>query len=575
MALHADGRRLAIANTDSRSVTIIDAKARKKLAEISVPGGPEGVAWVGAGDRVIVTLYREDRLALIDAAAGKVLVTKPTRDEPYGVVTTADGKAAFVSHDYPGVIAHIDPETLELQRIIPATPYCRGLSLTPDERDLIGVGWYDTALVRVRRDTGEVVDRWVGNAPDNLARQVALHPTAPVALVPYLKSKIDRPTAEGSIFPYIGVIDLKPASANGPQTKRRSAVPMDSFVGTLVTAGPWEAKFTPDGRSAWFVFAHTNDLFAARFADDGFAYLEPASRRIQVGANPRALVFSQDGREAYVLDTLDRSLRVLATADYSTLARLPVTDEALGGELALGKKLFNLAGNPMSGRRWVSCASCHPDGDHDGRVWMNPEGLRRTVGFFGIAKTHPIHWSADRDEVQDFEHTIRGPLMEGRGLVSGRIPEPLGEKLAGRSKDLDALAAYVNSFKHTLSPHAAGPGKLSEAAERGRTLFHSEKTRCATCHSGPHYTDGKVWDVGTGGDDPTELMGPKYDTPTLLRVYRHRAWLHHGKATSLKQVLVEFNRGDRHGVTSHLKPADVDDLVEFLKALPYDLKGLD
>ena len=29
-------------------------------------------------------------------------------------------------------------------------------------------------------------------------------------------------------------------------------------------------------------------------------------------------------------------------------------------------------------------------------------------------------------------------------------------------------------------------------------------------------------------------------------------------------------RGDKHGVTSHLKPAELGDLVEFLKSLPYE-----
>jgi hypothetical protein len=33
-------------------------------------------------------------------------------------------------------------------------------------------------------------------------------------------------------------------------------------------------------------------------------------------------------------------------------------------------------------------------------------------------------------------------------------------------------------------------------------------------------------------------------------------------------VLTTCNKEDRHGKTSHLKDAEVDDLVEFLKALP-------
>jgi hypothetical protein len=35
-------------------------------------------------------------------------------------------------------------------------------------------------------------------------------------------------------------------------------------------------------------------------------------------------------------------------------------------------------------------------------------------------------------------------------------------------------------------------------------------------------------------------------------------------------VLTTFNKGDKHGKTSHLKPGQVDDLVEFLRSLPYE-----
>jgi cytochrome c peroxidase len=173
--------------------------------------------------------------------------------------------------------------------------------------------------------------------------------------------------------------------------------------------------------------------------------------------------------------------------------------------------------------------------------------------------------------------------MQGRGLLQGPLtrkdgfkPTELDEHLAGRSKDLDAMAIYTNSFDFRLSPHIPAPGKLSEAAERGKALFFDVKVGCATCHSGPYYTDSSLTkpfnlhDVGTGNDDPTEKMGPKYDTPTLLGVYRSAPYLHHGKARTLRDVLTTCNKEDRHGKTSHLKDAEIDDLVEFLKALPYE-----
>lgn len=77
-------------------------------------------------------------------------------------------------------------------------------------------------------------------------------------------------------------------------------------------------------------------------------------------------------------------------------------------------------------------------------------------------------------------------------------------------------------------------------------------------------------DVGTGKDDPSELMEPKYDTPTLLGLYRSAPYLHHGKAATLKDVLTQCNPQDEHGVTSHLTASQLDDLVEFLLALPFE-----
>src|SRR5262249_53981096 len=161
---------------------------------------------------------------------------------------------------------------------------------------------------------------------------------------------------------------------------------------------------------------------------------------------------------------------------------------------------------------------------------------------------------------QDFEFTIRGPLMAGRGLYNGPIktkkvdePTELSEPLSGKSKDLDTLAIYCNSFDFTLSPHILGQGKLTEAAQRGRKIFFTAETKCASCHGGPYYTDSSLkqpfnlHDVGTGRDDPKEKMGPKYDTPTLLGVYRLTSYLHNGKAKTLLDVLTTFNKNDQHG----------------------------
>ncbi len=116
---------------------------------------------------------------------------------------------------------------------------------------------------------------------------------------------------------------------------------------------------------------------------------------------------------------------------------------------------------------------------------------------------------------------------------------------------------------------------MTPEAARGKDIFFRKDVNCASCHSGPYYTDSsleqpfKLHDVGTGLDDPSEKMGPLYDTPTLLGIYRTAPYLHHGKAKTLHDVLTTFNKGDKHGKTSQLSEAELNDLVVFLKALPY------
>jgi cytochrome c peroxidase len=252
-------------------------------------------------------------------------------------------------------------------------------------------------------------------------------------------------------------------------------------------------------------------------------------------------------------------------------------------EWVRGKILFNTANQPMSSRRWVACSSCHPDGLHDGRVWQQAEGLRKAPAFVGMAHTHPLHWSADRDEVQDFEYTVRSKLMQGVGFIKGKMTPKIGfhkaeleEKTSGRSKDLDAIAIYCNSLDFPLSPHIDAPGKLKPGALRGKDVFFRKDVGCANCHSGPYYSDSSLkqpfnlHDIGTGGGDKTERMGTKYDTPTLLGIYRASPYLHDGSAKTLLDVVTTQNKEDKHGKTSQLKADEIGDLVEFLKSLPYE-----
>lgn len=573
-----DGKRLLAANNDNNSVTVVDTTANKALREIHVGKKPEGITWIANGPLAAVTCYQSDQVMIFDTETGNIVKALKVADEPYGIVADKAGKRAWVTHDYPGLVSEIDLSKQQVTRTIKVEPYLRGICLDGEEKRIYVTGFYTAKLHAIDLTSGKIVDSWKGQSRDNLCRHVFIHPRRPKAYLSHVRSRTKIISGRGSIFPYVTIYDLRPGKKD-----RHSAFAMDTYNGVYVTTNAWETDMTPDGKLIYTIYAGTNDVNISQVIDDDYREMEPLGRPRQLGSNPRAIRVSADGKKVYIYNTLDFSVSVHKAETLQKLADIKVCEPPKSPEWVRGKVLFNMAMSPMTRPRWVACSSCHPDGNHDGRVWHNPEGMRRTTALFGLAHTHPLHWSGDRDEVQDFEYTIRSPLMTGRGLFRGRIQRKEGyekielkQKLSGVSKDLDALAIYCNSFEFTLSPHIPAPGKLSPAAERGKKLFFSKETGCTKCHSGPYYTDSRLktpfnlHDVGTGNDDPSEKMGPKYDTPTLLGVYRQVLYLHHGKARTLHEVLTKFNLSDKHGKTSHLTKIQIDDLVAFLKSLPYE-----
>lgn len=572
MDISADGKWLACSNRDSGTVTVVDLSTNRKVHEVKVGKHPEGVSFLGSSHSLAVTIYAEDQVVFLDADNGQVTGRMEVYDEPYGVVSNRAGTKIFVTLDYPGQVLEIDVASRKVLRELPAGKFVRGIAITADDSRIFVTEYYTGTIVALDVSTGAVADEWPGMSNDNLARQIVLHPSRPKGYIAHIRSRVTAVHGEGSIFPYVSIIDTKRLAPEESREGRRRRVPMDAFVGALVTANPWDCAISPDGKQFYVVFAGTDDMFVCHVIDDD--YKEMRNRQfMKVGTNPRAVRVSPDNRHFYVYNALDFNVVAYNADTLREVAKIEVTKYPHDDLKLRGKILFYSALQPMASRRWISCSSCHPDGEPDGRTWHNPEGLRNTQSLAGMAWTHPIHWSADRDEVQDFEHTIRGKLMQGRGLLYGTLNAELGKANSGLSKDLDALAVYSNSHQLTISPHAKKG--LSDAAKRGKEIFFAKETRCAECHHGAYYCDSQPSDkivrhnVGTG-DDPAEKLPPEYDTPSLLGLYRTAPYLHHGKAATLEEMLTTYNRGDKHGKTSQLKPEQLADLVEFLKSLPYE-----
>jgi len=199
------------------------------------------------------------------------------------------------------------------------------------------------------------------------------------------------------------------------------------------------------------------------------------------------------------------------------------------------------------------------------------------------------------------------------------------------AKDQDAVTTVVVNVAKSIAAYVSllrcGPSRfdawlagdteaLTRSEQRGAALFVGAG-KCASCHSGPNFTDGQFHNVGlrpavvavaftdTGDDgaktgvalnleDPLNSKGPFSDgdrgalpaavtaahegafrTPTLRCISQQPSFMHTAQLGSLAQVMEFFNRGgDPLGFpgTNEIAPlglSDLDkaDLVAFMKAL--------
>jgi cytochrome c553 len=281
--------------------------------------------------------------------------------------------------------------------------------------------------------------------------------------------------------------------------------------------------------------------------------------RVQTGFAPQAVAVSPEGDELYIANFMSRSLSVhdigplrrYGLSGVPRLAALPaVAREPLSAAVFKGKQLFYDARDTRLAReRYMSCASCHADGGHDGRTWDFTgfgEGLRNTPtlqGKAGMAHGR-LHWSGNFDEVQDFENQIRG-FAGGTGLIANGTPHPpMGEPNAGRSTDLDALAAYVGSLSSLTVKPGVSPAPLSPAAQAGRQLFAAQ---CAQCHGGSSagaHSGTQLFDVGTLSAGSGQRLGGRLggiDVPPLQGLTQTAPYLHDGSAPTLEAAIRRHN----------------------------------
>ncbi len=596
-------------NPDNATIAVLDAVTRAKLAEPAVGEGPRTLALAPDG-RVWVTCVDAAQINILSPTtlASVATVALPRGSRPFGVAFSPDGSAAWVACEGTGVLLKMNPSTGATVASVALGQHVRHVSVSADSARVFvsrfvspPVPGEDTATpqttVGATKFGGEVIV--VNAAAATVNRTIVLEHS----------ERVDGTTSARGIPNYLGAAAISPdglsawvpskqdnikrgtlrngIGLNHDQTIRAITSRLDLVALAETVADRFD--FDNAGMPSAAVFDPTGSyLYVALEASREVAVCDARRgqiiQRFFVGRAPQGLALSADGNTLFVQNFMSRSVSVHDVSGIQNGGEQPVgtaatlstvATERLTAQVLLGKQHFYDAFDPrLALQSYISCASCHNDGGHDGRTWDITgfgEGLRNTIslrGHGGMAHG-PLHWSANFDEVQDFEGQIRG-LSGGTGLLSdadfAATSAPLGTPKAGRSADLDALAAYVASLQTTpASPARNADGSLTADALLGEQIFRAQN--CASCHTGTKFTDSgaAMHNVGTlRASSGQRLGGPltALDSPSLRGAWATAPYLHDGRAATIADAIaahsgVTLNATDLARLAAYV--AQIDD----------------
>lgn len=361
------------------------------------------------------------------------------------------------------------------------------------------------------------------------------------------------------------------------------------IVGTVLlddrnrgAANPSACGFTADGRKLLITHAGTHEVSIIDFPDlvekmmalpaplsvppsalysvgspEEIAYATalkffPAKRqRLKLpegDLGPRGL--SIIGDKAYVTNYFSDTVSIVDLShDPATASSVRLAPEKPWTEERKGELYFHDARICYQG--WQSCTSCHPDARVDGLNWdLLNDGRgnhKNTKSMLYAHRTSPAMSLGVRETA---EMAVRSGI---KNILNTDQPESVAK----------AIDAYLKSLKPAPSPHLTD-GKLGPLAQKGVEVF--QRAKCADCHPPDDlFTDRKPHQVGTHNrfDKPED----RFDTPTLIEVWRTPPYLHDGSAETIREVLTKRNPHDQHGRTQNLSADDIDALCAYVLSL--------
>lgn len=576
LAASKNGKSLYVACTDARQVLWLALPGGEVVRRVSVPGQPSDIVVSPDGKRLfVVCAAPKSTVAVLEAATGRMLTSTPAGHTASAAVLSPDGTRLYVLNRFDNDVSVVDvAKGSEITRI-EADREPIAAAITPDG----GQVWVANSLPNMRTNVSIIeevspvltvidtatLDTTAVYLPSgsNGLRGICISPDGRHAFVTHLLSNFQelpfRLETGWINTNVVSIIDVR-------QQKVLTTIGLDKLDSGA--GNPWDVAYSADGKSICVSLAGTHELSvidsATLLSDHAHRTMSPMMgawpiytslgeslwRRLKLPGNgPRGVAAT--GSKVYIAQYFSDSVAVvdLQASDDGAVGNIPLGPTPKLTQQRFGELLFHDA--TICYQRWQSCASCHPDGRADALTWdlMN-DGFGNTKNTKSMLLSHRTPPAMAEGVRPSAEVAVRSGIVN---ILFAQRPED----------EAIAIDAYLKALEPVPSPYLVD-GRLSAAAERGRELFHSRRIGCQRCHPAPLYTDLKTHNVGTR--TPNEY-GERFDTPTLVEVWRTAPYMHDGRYTTIKQLLVEGRHGLRRKRGDSLTKQELDDLVEFVLSL--------
>jgi YVTN family beta-propeller protein len=584
LAVSPDGTRLYVVCEGTHEVIVCDTVAGRILRRISVGRVPKGLSLSADGKRLYVANSWSDSVSEVDTASLTVTRTLPAGFEPNAALIDREGRFLYVANRISNDVSVVDLTTgAELKRLA-AGRGASYLAVSPDGSRIYCTHIYP--LPGPFRTPPESEVTVIDTARRQVVERPRLHNVAGVfhaalsadgrlGLIAQLRPKNLVPLAHvehgwvmGNSLAVFGddvgeVVQVPLDELDRYYTPPFGvALAPDKSTAYVSTTGSDSVTVVDVGRLLRFLAATPKEARRA-LANDLSASSNYVAARISVGNGPKGLVLSPDGRQLYVANRTGDDISIVNTSERRVTGTISLGGPATVTPERRGEKLFFSA--RFAFQAHFGCANCHLEGTFDGLSWdLEPDGFGKDIVdnrlLEDVADTAPFKWNGGNPNLE----TECGPRTEKFFYRS--------ESYNG--EELNDLVAFIKSIPLRPNRYRRANGELTAAQERGKAIFMRTRRKdgtaiprdmqCAACHSGPHYTNQKLADVGTG---KLTDRSPLIDTPQLTNVVLTAPYLHDGSARTLEEIWTVFNPKDQHGVTNDLQKDELNDLIEYLKIL--------